>query len=229
MIVQKTRRMLVVELNAAEKHFLDKYVAEGKLPVFEKLLKGGKFIKTRVGRSIEQLTPWTIWPSIYTGLEPDKHGIIGFGQTLHISQKQYIWDVLNAKGITTGVFGNRINAHISQNDLNLFYVPGVFSTAHACFPKSLSVIQNFFVFIKKNNIHRSIGLAIQLFFQLAIATITGLPFSIIKVILLQMRLELIKGIAYQKDRAILRAKCQMDIFKALYSQYKPEFTARRFG
>ncbi|HQW58485.1 MAG TPA: hypothetical protein PK583_05985, partial [Gammaproteobacteria bacterium] len=59
MTVQKTKRILVVELNAAEKHFLDKYVAEGKLPVFKKLLQAGKVVKTRVGARIEQLTPWT--------------------------------------------------------------------------------------------------------------------------------------------------------------------------
>lgn len=224
MIAQKKRRMLVVELNAAEKHFLDKYVAEGKLPVFEKLLQAGKVIKTRVGAPIEQLTPWTIWPSIYTGIKPDKHGIIGFGQTLHSLQGHYIWDALNAKGITTGVFGNLMSTLVSQNPLSLFYVPGVFSAAQSCFPESLNFIQEFFVFIKKNNIHRSVGLAIQLLFQLGMGAIKGVSFSILKAILLQMRLELVKGIAYQKDRASLRAKCQMDIFKALYEQYKPEFS-----
>jgi len=224
MTVQKTKRILVVELNAAEKHFLDKYVAEGKLPVFKKLLQAGKVVKTRVGARIEQLTPWTIWPSIYTGIKPDKHGIIGFGQAFDALQGYYIWDVLNAKGITTGVFGNRISALVRQNPLSLFYVPGVFSAAQSCFPESLSFIQKFFVFIKKNNIHRSVGLAIQLFFQLVMGAIKGVPFSIIKAILLQMRLELVKGMAYQKDRAILRAKCQMDIFKTLYNQYKPQFS-----
>ena len=216
--------MLVVELNAAEKYFLDKYVAEGKLPVFEKLLQAGKVVKTRVGAPIEQLTPWTIWPSIYTGIKPDKHGIIGFGQALDALQGHYMWDALNAKGVTTGVFGNRISPLVSQNPLSLFYVPGIFSASQSCFPESLSIIQKFFIFIKKNNIHRSVKLAIQLFFQVAMGAIKGVPFSIIKAILLQMRLEFVKGIPYQKNRAILRAQCQMDIFKALYDQYKPEFS-----
>jgi hypothetical protein len=224
MTVQKTKRMLVIELNAAEKHFLDKYVAEGKLPVFEKLLQAGKVVKTRVGGPIEQLTPWTIWPSIYTGIRPDKHGIVGFGQALHALQGHYIWDALNTKGVTTGVFGNRMSIPVSQNSLNLFYVPGAFSASQSCFPQSLSVIQKFFGFIKKNNIRHSVGLALQLFFQLAMGAIKGMPFSIIKTILLQMRVELVKGIPYQQNRAILRAKCQMDIFKALYDQYKPGFS-----
>ncbi|HXH54145.1 MAG TPA: alkaline phosphatase family protein [Gammaproteobacteria bacterium] len=224
MTVEKTKRMLVIELNAAEKHFLDRYVAEGQLPAFEKLLKAGTVIKTRVGAPIEPLTPWTIWPSIYTGIKPDKHGIVGFGQSLHALQGHYIWDALNAKGVTTGVFGNRMSTPISQNSLSFFYVPGVFSASQLCFPSSLSVIQKFFDFIKKNNIRRSVGLALQLFFQLAMGAVKGVPFSIIKTILLQMGVELVKGIPYQKNRAILRAKCQMDIFKALYDQYKPEFS-----
>lgn len=225
MTVQKTRRMLVIELNAAEKHFLDKYVVEGKLPVFEKLLKTGKFIKTHVGSPVDQLTPWTIWPSIYTGIKPDEHGIIGFGQALDGLQEGHcIWDALNKMGITTGVFGSLMNIPVSQNSYALFYVPGVMATSQLCFPETLSVIQKFFVFIKKNNIKRSLGLAIQVFFQLVTGAIKGVSFSIIKAILSQMRLELIKGVAYQKDRATLRAKCQMDIFQALYRQYKPEFS-----
>ena len=223
MTVQKTKRMLVVELNAAEKHFLDKYVAEGKLPVFEKLLQAGKFVQTRVCAPIEQLTPWTIWPAIYTGIKPDKHGIIGFGQAFNGLEGHYISDNLNAKGVTTGVFGHRISNLVSQNPLSLFYVPGIFSGSPACFPASLSVIQKFFVLIKKNNRH-PVGLAIQLFFELLMGAIKGIPFSIIKAILLQMPLELVKGVAYQKNRAILRAKCQMDIFKALYDAYKPQFS-----
>lgn len=224
MTIQKTRRMLVVELNAAEKHFLDKYVAEGKLPVFEKLLKTGKFIKTRVESPVEQLTPWTIWPSIYTGIKPDEHGIIGFGQALQALQGHCIWDALNAMGVTTGVFGCRMDTPVPENPYTLFYVPGVLTASQSCFPKSLSVIQKFFVFIKKNNIKRSFGLAIWLFFQLVTGAIKGVPFSIIKAILLQLRLELLKGVSYQKDRATLRAKCQMDIFQALYRHCKPEFS-----
>lgn len=104
MVKRKTKRMLVLELNAAEKHFLDKYVAEGKLPVFKKLLQAGRLIKTCVGSSASPLTPWTVWPSIYTGMKPEAHGIIGFGQTHDHLQRQYIWDVLNTRGITTGVF-----------------------------------------------------------------------------------------------------------------------------
>lgn len=225
MTVQKTRRMLVIELSAAEKHFLDRYVAQGQLPVFEKLLKTGKFIKTRVGSPVEQLTPWTIWPSIYTGIKPDEHDIIGFGQALDVLQEGHcIWDALNKMGITTGVFGSLMSTSVRDNPYSLFYVPGVLAASQSCFPESLSVIQKCFVFIKKNNIKRSVGLAIQLLFQLVMGAINGVPFAIIKVILLQMRLELIKGISYQQDRAILRAKCQMDIFQVLYRQYKPEFS-----
>jgi hypothetical protein len=224
MTVQKTRRMLVVELNAAEQHFLDKYVAEGKLPIFEKLLQTGKFIRTRVGSSIEPLTPWTIWPSIYTGMKSDEHGIIGFGQVSDALQGHCIWDALNARGITTGIFGSLMSVPVCCNPCSLFYVPGVLAASQSCFPESLSVIQKFFVFIKKNNLKRSLRLAIRMFFELVAGAMRGISFPILKTILLQMRLEWVKGISYQRDRAILRSQCQMDIFKALYSQYKPEFS-----
>lgn len=186
MAIQKAKRMLVVELNAAEQYFLNKYVMEGQLPVFEKLLQAGKVIKTRVGSSAEQLKPWTIWPSIYTGLAPEQHGIVGFGQALPALQRQCIWDALNARGVSTGVFGSLMRRSTSQKSpFSLFYVPGFLAARYIGFPKS---------------------------------------FSMIKAILSQMYLALIKRISYRKDRAILKTKCQMDIFKALYNQYKPQFS-----
>ncbi len=224
MTVQKTRRMVVIELSAAEKHFLDKYVNEGQLPVFKQLLEAGKFIKTHVGSATAPLTPWTIWPSIYTGIKPDEHGIIGFGQTSQTLAERCIWHVLNRQQMTTGLFGSLMSAPVPQNPYTLFYVPGVLGASESCYPESLNVIQKFFVFIKKNNLKRAFGLAIKLFFQLLISLIKGLPFLIAKVIILQMRVELLKGIPYYWDRALLRAKCQMDIFLALYKQYKPQFS-----
>lgn len=224
MTVQKTRRMVVIELSAAEKHFLDKYVNDGQLPVFKKLLEAGTLIKTRVGSTTAPLTPWTIWPSIYTGIKPDEHGIIGFGQTPQAVAEQCIWNVLNTQQITTGLFGCLMRVPVLQNPYSLFYVPGILGASESSYPDSLNAIQKFFVFIKKNNVKRSFGLAIKLLFQLLFSAIKGMPFLIVKVIILQMCVELLKGISYYWDRALLRAKCQMDIFLALYRQYKPQFS-----
>ena len=48
------------------------------------------------------------WASVYTGLSPQKHGIIGSGASKgtvpsieHIREHRCLWDVLNARGVTT--------------------------------------------------------------------------------------------------------------------------------
>lgn len=40
--------VLFVELNEAEQHFLRRFVAEGKLPAFARMLEEGAFVRTRI-------------------------------------------------------------------------------------------------------------------------------------------------------------------------------------
>ena len=106
--------VLFFELNEAEKHFLERFVEEGKLPNFRRMLEGGAFMRTRVPgwdagqhKAWRLISPWIIWPSVYTGLHPSEHGIVGFGQDTSSIRGKCVWDVLDARGISTGVLGSR--------------------------------------------------------------------------------------------------------------------------
>lgn len=59
--------VLFLEVNEAEQYFLDKFVAEGKLPNLKRMLDGGVFFRTRVpswdaGRekAWRHISPWII-------------------------------------------------------------------------------------------------------------------------------------------------------------------------
>ncbi|WP_232703577.1 alkaline phosphatase family protein [Halobacterium wangiae] len=62
-------------------------VAEGRLPVLGDLLEGGV-----AGPLESQVPPWTpsAWPSLYTGVNPGKHGVFDF-----LTFDGYDWDVVN--------------------------------------------------------------------------------------------------------------------------------------
>ena len=77
----------MLELNEADAHFLDALVARGKLPGFRRMLDEGVRLTTRIGgwaagaeRAWRSISPWIIWPTIYTGLRPEEHGLVAFGQ-----------------------------------------------------------------------------------------------------------------------------------------------------
>ncbi len=220
--------MLVLELSEAEKHFLDKYVAQGKLPTFEKLLREGKFLRTKaipqnfIKGKEKQPTPWTIWPSIYTGIAPKEHGIIGFGQDPHILEGQCIWDRLNKKGITTGVFGSLIRAPLYRDPQCLFYLPNALIETNACFPEALKAIQSFFLFFNQND-ENSVKTTLKRGWQTLYRAVKDLPFNIAKEIIFQVYLKLIRDFKYQRNSVLFQAKLQISVFDLLYRKFKPDF------
>src|SRR5688500_5885859 len=71
--------LVFVEINEAERHFLDKFIEAGKLPTLARMRTEGAFLTTSIPgwsseseRSWRAIMPWIIWPSVYTGLPPSE-------------------------------------------------------------------------------------------------------------------------------------------------------------
>lgn len=78
---------LLVGIDAACRRVLDPLFEAGTTPTLERLFTQG------VSGTLEsQIPPWTpsAWPSIYTGVNPGKHGVFSF-----LRFEGYDWDVLN--------------------------------------------------------------------------------------------------------------------------------------
>ncbi len=78
---------LLVGIDAACKRVLDPLFEAGTTPTLESLFESG------VSGTLEsQIPPWTpsAWPSVYTGVNPGKHGVFSF-----LTFDGYDWDVLN--------------------------------------------------------------------------------------------------------------------------------------
>jgi len=79
--------MLVIGLDGVCSTVLDPLIERGVVPELEQLST-----QSARGPLESQLPPWTpsAWPSMYTGVNPGKHGVYGF---LHFDG--YDWDVVN--------------------------------------------------------------------------------------------------------------------------------------
>jgi hypothetical protein len=230
MTARNNRKMVIVELNEAERHFLDKYATTERLPTFKKFLTRGKIVETRIAswnssaeRAWRHITPWIIWPSVYTGMKPEEHRIIAFGQDTQILQGRCIWDRLNAKGISTGVCGNLMSYPVRRNLYSLFYIPEALATTADCFPDYYRPIQEFLVFTARNYSENFLPLAMKSAWKLMRGVLRGIPAPIAYELLAQVPLELIKGPAFHRHRALLQGKLQMALFELLYRRYKPQF------
>lgn len=81
-------RTLLVGIDGACTEVLDPLVESGAVPTLSRFLEGGSSAPLESG-----IPPWTpsAWPSLYTGMNPGKHGVFGF---LHFDG--YDWEVVNA-------------------------------------------------------------------------------------------------------------------------------------
>ncbi|WP_254862654.1 alkaline phosphatase family protein [Halovivax gelatinilyticus] len=80
--------LLLVGLDAGCFSVIDPLVEAGSVPTLDRLLSAG------VSASLEsQIPPWTAsaWPSLFTGMNPGKHGVFDF-----LAFEGYDWDVVNA-------------------------------------------------------------------------------------------------------------------------------------
>lgn len=113
----KNNRCIVMGWDGATWDLLKPWAEDGTLPNLAKLLDGGAH--GVMNSTIPPLTP-TAWTSIYTGMNPGKHGVFGFtlrpretvatngaGDVALVSSKNIsaprIWHILNAHGLKTGL------------------------------------------------------------------------------------------------------------------------------
>ncbi len=79
---------LLIGIDAACDPILEPLLEKGALPNLESIIEEGAS-----GPLESQIPPWTAsaWPSMYTGVNPGKHGVFGF-----LNYEGYDWDVVNA-------------------------------------------------------------------------------------------------------------------------------------
>ncbi|WP_410767595.1 alkaline phosphatase family protein [Haloferax sp. DFSO60] len=94
---------LLVGLDAACLPVLEPLFEEGAVPTLESLFTQGSY-----GPLESQMPPWTAsaWPSIYTGMNPGKHGIFDF-----LSFDGYDWSVVNGSHIRERTLWELLDYH----------------------------------------------------------------------------------------------------------------------
>jgi len=224
--------VIFFELNEAERYFLDKFAAEGRLPNFARALAGGAVVRTRVpgwdasqAKAWRKISPWIIWPSIYTGMTPEQHGLVGFGQDPASIRGKCVWDVLDAHGIPVGVLGSLMSYPPRTNGAAAFYVPESLADTADCFPDEARPLQDFCVFAARNyseSFGRSAATAVRLLLR---TTKSGVRAGTVLRTLGQMPAEALRGAAVAPERAMLHSYMTRDAFLGLYRRLRPGYAS----
>ncbi|MFC3960261.1 alkaline phosphatase family protein [Halovivax cerinus] len=96
-------RTLLVGIDAACERILEPLFADGELPTLASIVSTGASGPLR-----SQVPPWTAsaWPSLYTGMNPGKHGVFSF-----LTFDGYDWDVVNATDVRERTLWELLDRH----------------------------------------------------------------------------------------------------------------------
>ncbi|PSP55926.1 phosphodiesterase [Halobacteriales archaeon QS_1_67_19] len=100
---QTSLQTLLVGIDAGCRSVLDPLVESGAVPNLASILEDGA-----TGPLESQVPPWTpsAWPSLYTGVNPGKHGVFGF-----LTFDGYDWDVVNATHVRERTLWELLDRH----------------------------------------------------------------------------------------------------------------------
>jgi type I phosphodiesterase/nucleotide pyrophosphatase len=224
--------IIMVEINEADRHFLEKLIKQGKLPTFARMRSTGAFVRTRVpgwsfkdARSWRQIMPWIIWPSVYTGLSPEEHGIVAFGQDTSSIRGKCIWDVLDRHGLSVGVLGSLLSYPPRNQGHAAFYIPESLADDADCFPAEARPLQSFCVAASRNYSENMLSHAARGLYQLLRSRRSGVSLETLARVLAQIPSERLLGKTREPERAMLLSYLVFDAFKHLWRQHRPRFAS----
>lgn len=73
------KKLLLIQLNEVNFHWVQAYIRKGKLPYFNKFLLENEIIETFAENDYKNLEPWIQWVSVYTGQNFSKHEVFRLG------------------------------------------------------------------------------------------------------------------------------------------------------
>ena len=226
--------VLLIELNEATAHFVERFVAEGKLPHFSKMRAEGTVVRTHIPgvaandpRFTRKTSPWIVWPSLYTGLRADAHELLAFGQDTHHLVGKYLWDVLGAAGLRYGIFGS-LNSFPPRPDA-AFYVPESLADTADCIPQRLCSLQKFFLFGAHHYSESSLIRFLPAAWALGRASGTAVSLITAAQAFAQLPLEFALGEAQRMKRAMLHSILVADAFTRIYRRTRPDFATVHFN
>lgn len=220
-------RAILLELNEAELHFMLRFM--DSLPMFARMRREGAFVRTRIPgfdpeqpRAWRTVSPWIIWPSMYTGLSPAEHQIVAFGQDPSSLAGRCVWDVLAREGVRVGVMGSLLS-HPPRPGA-AFYLPESLADDDACVPESARPLQRFLI-ESSRNYSESVRIrdGVRLALDLVRSTRIGVRARTIARTFAQVPMERLAGSHRLADRATLQSDIVMDAFESLVRTHRPGF------
>lgn len=110
-------KIVQLEFNELSPELIERFMAEGSLPNFERLYESSEIFMSDAGVPVDHLEPWIQWPTVHSGLSHEEHGIFHLGDSKRVEGKT-IGEYLSREGYRVGIFGamncayKRVNGYV---------------------------------------------------------------------------------------------------------------------
>jgi hypothetical protein len=99
--------VFIFGISGASWSVLDQLLASGRLPALSRLVREGRRLTLMSTRAAgdEHYRPQVAWPTLATGVLPERHGMTRYYQTAQELQAPPLWTIYSSLGLRVGLFG----------------------------------------------------------------------------------------------------------------------------
>ena len=206
--------MILLALNEINIDFVNKYIEDGYLKNFKKLLSN-QIIKTKSEKEYNLLEPWIQWPTVHTGLNYKEHGLFRLGDIVNKPNIKQIFETLEEHGLSVGA----ISPFNARNDLknSNFFIPDPWTKTRVSGGYAIKKLSNSISKFVNSNASGKVGF--KDFFWLI--------FGFVRYVRISSWFKffrIVKNITKPGVKAAILDMILLEIFVTLQSKYKPDYS-----
>jgi hypothetical protein len=213
-------RVILLEFNELCPNLMERFMAAGRLPHFERLYHESAVYTTDAEAAGEDLNPWVQWVTVHTGLAIAEHGVHHLSEGHRVPTKA-VWDLLSDAGHRVWVCGS-MNPRLDM-PLNGYLLPDPWSTGVR--PQPPGEFDDFFDYIRANvqehtNEQGGAGAGAKRFLSFMLRH--GLSPETVMRTAWQLASERLGENRWK--RAMIMDRFQWDVFRHYYRKARPQFS-----
>jgi hypothetical protein len=213
-------RVILVEFNELSPQLMQKFMAAGKLPSFQRFYNDSEVFETQADDE-DHLEPWIQWIAVHSGVPFSEHGIEHLGEGTKLEQDS-LWDLLSDEGKRIWVCGS-MNINYRQ-PINGWVLPDPWNAKARPYPGE--ALEPYYRFVAANVQEHTredspLSRSEQMDFLRFMAR-HGLSPATVAAIARQLAGERRSDTRWR--RAVLLDRLQFDLFRWYWKRERPDFS-----
>ncbi|HEY2658096.1 MAG TPA: hypothetical protein VGI79_00120 [Caulobacteraceae bacterium] len=213
---------IVLEFNELVPHLMDRFIAEGVLPGFERLRRESTVFKTLADEEPPALEPWIQWVTVHTGKSYGEHKVFELNDGPEFVCDR-VWDLVSDTGENVWVCGS-MNSAVRGGSIKGMVLPDPWAVGVT--PQPAGAFDDYFRFVStyvKEYSAEKVPLSLGDHLKFGAFMLThGLSVGTMVAAVKQLATERKRNRKWA--RAFILDRMQFDLFRHFHRKLKPKFS-----